>query len=93
MPYLDIFHARKTPKLAKLFKNFHNVMHNQFQTKVQILKTDNAREYFNSILGTYSSSAGIIHQSSCIETFQQDRIAKRKKKHLFEAIIIISCPV
>ncbi|RVX10633.1 Retrovirus-related Pol polyprotein from transposon TNT 1-94 [Vitis vinifera] len=44
----------------------------QFQAKIQILKTDNAKEHFNSILNGYLLSHGIVHQSSCVNTPQQN---------------------
>ncbi|KAL5566604.1 hypothetical protein UlMin_029768 [Ulmus minor] len=49
-----------------------------------MLKIDNAREYFNSILGNFLLKEGIIHQSSCIDTPQQNGIVKRKNRHLLE---------
>ena len=42
----------------------------QFHTKIQILKIDNAKEYFNSGLNTYCLNQDIIHKSSCIDTPQ-----------------------
>lgn len=52
----------------------------QFQTKVQMLKTNNTRDYFVSILNDYILSQRIIHQNSCVDISQQNRVAKRKKK-------------
>ena len=60
------------------------MIQNQFQTGIQILKTDNGTKYFNSILGPYLKDHGIIHQSSCANTPQQNRIVERKNRHLLE---------
>ncbi|KAE8666093.1 Lysyl-tRNA synthetase 1 isoform 1 [Hibiscus syriacus] len=43
-------------------------------------RTDNGREYFNSILSPYLSEQGIIHQSSCSNTTRQNRIFERKNR-------------
>ena len=56
----------------------------QFQTQIQVLRSDNARDYFNSTLGNYLSAHGIIHSSSCVHTPQQNGIAERKNRHLLE---------
>ena len=56
----------------------------QFQSKIQILQTGNAKEYFLTNLESYLSTQGIIHQSSCIEPPQQNGIAERKNHHLLE---------
>ncbi|RVW12206.1 Retrovirus-related Pol polyprotein from transposon TNT 1-94 [Vitis vinifera] len=59
----------------------------QFQSKIQILKSDNARDYFNSILGEFLAQEGIVHLSSCVDTPQQNGIAERKNRHLLEVAI------
>lgn len=65
---------------AQIFKNFHTMI----QTHIQILRTNNAREYFNSILGRFIVEKGIIHQRSCANTPQKNGIAERRNKHLLE---------
>lgn len=57
----------------------------QFKKKnIQVLKIDNARGFFNSIFGSYLQSHAIVHQSSCINTPQQNGVAKHKNRHLLE---------
>lgn len=56
----------------------------QFQEKIKMFRSDNGREYFNKILGEFLLEKGIIHQSSCSNTPQQNGIAERKNKHLLE---------
>ncbi|RVW38517.1 Retrovirus-related Pol polyprotein from transposon RE1 [Vitis vinifera] len=50
----------------------------------QILKSDNAKEYFTSSLSTYLQNHGIIYISSCVDTPQQNGVAERKNRHLLE---------
>ena len=56
----------------------------QFQTKVSILHSDNGTEYFNHVLGVFLKEKGILHQSTCVDTPQQNDIAERKNRHLLE---------
>ena len=60
------------------------MINTQSQTKIQIFRIDNGTEYFNSILGLYLHEHGIIHQSSCIATPQQNGTSERKNHHLLE---------
>ena len=53
---------------AQTFKNFHSMIQTQFQAKIQILRNDNGREFFNTSLSQFLSHHGIIHQSSCVFT-------------------------
>lgn len=61
---------------SHIFKQFYTIIHTQFSTKIQILPTDIAGYYFNSVLGEHLQSQGIIHQSSCVDIPQQNGVSK-----------------
>jgi uncharacterized protein (DUF2164 family) len=48
-------------EVSQIFQNFHSMIQTQFHTNIQILKTNNAKEYFNSKLNTYYLNQGILH--------------------------------
>ncbi|CAN1248148.1 Retrovirus-related Pol polyprotein from transposon RE2 [Linum perenne] len=75
---------------ARIFQNFYEMVQTQFQTRIKVLKTDNARDYFNSILGSFLTYHGIIHSSSCVDTPEQNGIAERKK-HIFLKLLERLC--
>ena len=56
----------------------------QFDNKIKNLWSDNGKEYDNSGLSPYLASNGIIHQSSCVDTLQQNGVAERKNHHLLD---------
>ena len=56
----------------------------QFNTKIHIVISDNGGEYFNVRLGNFFLEKGVIHQSSCAGTSQQNEVEERKNKHLLE---------
>ncbi|CAN0910966.1 Retrovirus-related Pol polyprotein from transposon TNT 1-94 [Linum grandiflorum] len=78
------FLMREKSETTAMFQEFYDMILTQFNTKIQVLKTDNAHDYFNSVLGTYLSKQGIVHCSSCVDTPQQNGIAERKNRHLLE---------
>ena len=45
-----IYLMREKSEVGQIFQNFNRMIKNQFQTKIQVLRTDNGKEYFNSIL-------------------------------------------
>ena len=61
-----------------------NQIKNQFGQVIKILRSDNAKEYFSSTFSNILSSHGILHQSTCPHTPQQNGITKRKNKYLVE---------
>ena len=58
---------RKKLKVERIFKEFHNMFKTQFQTQIQVFRTDNRKDYFNTILSLFLKKQIIFHQSSCIE--------------------------
>lgn len=71
-------------EVENLLKNFYIMIETQFQTKVRILHTNNSSKYFIEVLGSFLKEKRIHHQSTCIDTPQQNGIAERKNKHLHE---------
>ncbi|KAL4562118.1 hypothetical protein LXL04_034312 [Taraxacum kok-saghyz] len=71
-------------EVGQIFQSFHKMIRTQFQTDIRILRTDNGKEYFNSILGNFLIENGITHQSSCVNTPQQNGVSERKNRHLLE---------
>ncbi|RVW80446.1 Retrovirus-related Pol polyprotein from transposon RE1 [Vitis vinifera] len=56
----------------------------QYNAKVRVLRSDNGGEYHNSDLQKYLEGHGIIHQTTCSNTPQQNGVAERKNRHLLE---------
>ena len=71
-------------EVGQVFQNFNTMIQTQFHTKIQSFRTDNAKEYFTHTLGNYLQSQGIINQSSCVDTPQQNNIAERKNRHVLK---------
>ncbi|RVW91952.1 Retrovirus-related Pol polyprotein from transposon RE1 [Vitis vinifera] len=94
-PNSCVFQDLKSGKMigsAELCSGLYLLPCGQFSNQVsqascvqsQILKSDNAKEYFTSSLSTYLQNHGIIHISSCVDTPQQNGVAERKNRHLLE---------
>ncbi|KZV53482.1 hypothetical protein F511_14848 [Dorcoceras hygrometricum] len=49
----------------RTFKNFCTMVETQFHEKIQVLRSDNGKEYFNQILRKFFQEKGIVHHSSC----------------------------
>ena len=77
-----IFLLKQKSDVSTIIPNFHSMIQNQFGVKIKRFRTDNARDYFNQILSSYFQSQGIIHESSCVYTPQQNGVAERKNGHL-----------
>jgi len=76
-------------ELFSIFQYFYNEIKNQFGVSIQTLRNDNSREYLSHSSTTFMKSYGILHQTSCAYTPQQNGVVDLKNKHLFETTRII----
>ena len=69
-----------------LFQNFHKMVCSQYNAQVQVLRSDNGGEYLSFELKRYLEAHGIIHQTTCSDTPQQNWVAECKNRHLLEVV-------
>jgi hypothetical protein len=62
-----------------LVRDFISYVKTQFNCSVKSIRTDNGCE-FN--MHTYFAEHGILHQTSCVETPQQNSVVERKHRHI-----------
>ena len=58
----------------------------QYQSHIQVLRTDNGGEFVNQDLKKYLQEHGISHQTTCPYSPQQNGIAELKNSHLLEVV-------
>ena len=71
-------------ELFSIFQKFHVKVRTQFNTSICILQSDNVKEYLSGPFSSFMSSHGILHQSSCAYTPQQNGVTEHKNRHLVE---------
>jgi transposase InsO family protein len=79
-----LFLMKNRSELFAIFQIFRNMIKTQFAQKIRILRSDNAKEYMSHSFASYLSNKGIIHQTSCAHTPQQNGVAERKNRHLLD---------
>ncbi|CAL1398262.1 unnamed protein product [Linum trigynum] len=63
---------------------FCEMVRTQFQTQVRRIQSDNGLEFQTNTLRDYYAANGILFQTSCVNTPQQNGVAERKHRHLLE---------
>ena len=79
-----LYFIKNHSNLFEIFCAFHAKILNQFHTSIHNLQSDNAKEYFSTLFSSYLSQHGIMHQSSCVVTPQQNAVTEWKNPHLME---------
>ena len=67
---------------SQLVRNFCTMVQTQFNTKVKTLRSDNGSEFVSNPMKSFYGEQGIIHETSCIETPQQNGRVERKHRHI-----------
>ncbi|GJS60511.1 putative RNA-directed DNA polymerase [Tanacetum coccineum] len=61
---------------------FYNLIKTQFKKNIKVFRSDNGTEFVNQQFYGFCESNGIIHQTLCSYTPQQNGIVDRKHRHL-----------
>lgn len=71
-------------EVVVVFKHFLSMVCNQFAIGIKVVRSDNGNEFFNGSMADLLLNHGIIHQSSCPYTPQQNGVVERKHRHILE---------
>ncbi|KAL1206309.1 Retrovirus-related Pol polyprotein from transposon TNT 1-94 [Cardamine amara subsp. amara] len=71
-------------KVFEAFVNFQTYVTNHFNANIKVLRSDNGGEYTSNTFKAHLANHGILHQTSCPYTPQQNGVAERKNRHLME---------
>jgi hypothetical protein len=66
-------------EVSKLVQQFIHMIEKQFDNLVKVVRTDNGPEF---LIPQFYASKGIIHQTSCVDTPQQNGRVERKHQHI-----------
>ncbi|GJQ93390.1 ribonuclease H-like domain-containing protein [Tanacetum coccineum] len=77
-----VYLIKSKDEVSHFINVFYNLIENQFKRKIKVFRSDNGTEFANQYVSKLCFDKGIIHQTSCVYTPQQNRIAERKYRHL-----------
>ena len=67
-------------EVGQLIKDFVAMVKTQFHKQVKVLRSDNGQEFL--CLKDFYAQHGMLHQTSCVDTPQQNGRVERKHKHV-----------
>ena len=73
-------------EVTSLFQQFYKMVQVQYKSQIQVLRNDNGGKYVNSELRAFLDHYGIVHQTTCPYTPQQNGVAERKNRQLLEVV-------
>ncbi|KAJ0786024.1 putative RNA-directed DNA polymerase [Helianthus annuus] len=75
------FLSNKTEVFENI-KDFYELVLTQFKRKIKVFRSDNGTEFVNNQMNMFCKLKGILHQTSCSYTPQQNGVVERKHRHL-----------
>jgi len=84
--YTWIFLLKQKFEVLKTLENFVVFVQTQFKTTIKIIIIDNGTEYLMTNLFV---NKGIVHETSCVNTSQQNSIVERKQGHISNVSIVL----
>ncbi|PKU78594.1 Retrovirus-related Pol polyprotein from transposon TNT 1-94 [Dendrobium catenatum] len=80
--WLYLMHS-KSETFSK-FTHFYALVKNIFNTTPKVFRSDGGGEFCSTQFKSFLSAHGILHQTSCPHTPEQNGVAERKHRHLLE---------
>lgn len=65
-----------------LLKYFFTIVQTQFHCTIQTVRSDNGTEFLNKDFIPFLNSIGVMHQTSCVKSPQQNGVVEREHRHL-----------
>ena len=79
-----LYQLKTKDEVFTIFQAFHAMVQTQFYSKIKILCYDDGGEFTNQRFQDYFQQHGLLHETSCSQTPQQNGVAERKNWHILE---------
>lgn len=77
-----VYLLKEKSETASHLINFCKMVKTQFEAKVKIMRSDNGTEFVNSQVQNFLHDEGILRETSCVSTPQQNGRVERKHRHI-----------
>jgi len=77
-----VYLMRNKSEASELVMNFCAMVENQFSKRVKVIRSDNGKEFTSGAMKQFYNEKGIMHETSCVDTPQQNGRVERKHRHI-----------
>ena len=84
-----IFLMKDKSKVFYLYVKFCIIIQTQFESPIKRLRSDYGREYVNQNFSKFLHKNGVVHELTCVDTPQQNGVAKSQNRHLLEVTRVL----
>ena len=81
---VGFFFLKFKSEAARVFWKFKKMVENQSDCKIQVIRSDNGKEYTSGNFNLFCEEAGIEHQLTVPYTTQQNGVSERRNRYIME---------
>ncbi|XP_068344208.1 uncharacterized protein [Pyrus communis] len=79
-----LYVLKNKSNVSAIFRSFAKMIQTQYSSDIKVLRFDNGGEYINFELSEFLCDQGILHETTCPYTPQQNEVEERKNRHILE---------
>ena len=79
---VQFYLMKEKSEVAHLLRSFIALVQTQFNKQVKVVRIDNAIEFKSRLMKVFYQEKGITHQTSCVDTPQQNGQVEWKHRHI-----------
>ena len=74
--------------VVTIFPRFYQMIQTQFMLPLKFFRFDNDEEFVNSALSQFFHTQGVLNETTCLQTPQQNGVAKRKNGQILATVVL-----
>ena len=82
--YCWVYLLKRQSDFIHVYSTFHSFFKTQHFVVIKCFRCDLGEEYTSTVFSELLISDGIVHQSSYIDTHQQNGVVKRRHRHIIK---------
>ena len=82
--FVGFFFLKFKSEVAGVFLKFKKLVENESGCNIQVLRSDNGKEYTYGEFNSFCEEAGIKHQLTTPYTPQQNGVSERRNRYIME---------
>lgn len=84
-----VYLLKDKSEIVNHINNFCKMVATQFETKVNVIRSDNGTKFVSTKVHTFLHDEGILHETSCVHTPQQHGRVERKHRHILNVARVL----
>lgn len=87
--YCWLFPLHSKSEVTSHIQHFRTFVSTHFAWQIKTIRSDRGGEFLNKLMSAFFATFGILHETTCPHTPEQNGVAERKHCHIVETAITL----